>query len=189
MPFIFSDDSFISEGTSKLDDAGKFVDNVLESDYQKYLQRKTKEGKVPKDRLEWEEARNYWLNDSPIARGNNFNKKAVTERWYPYDEIHLSNGKRLDSYDDVAGEIISRKATDLNSIQLSTFESYLKEMKSKYSPGTIIRSNKYPEIDGLELTGKQILELPSSNQSLSNIQEYIDLAMNKYGIELRFRGE
>jgi hypothetical protein len=37
--------------------------------------------------------------------------------------------------------------------------------------------------------GKQILEIPSSNQSFSQIQDYIDLARNKYSIELRFRPE
>jgi len=55
---------------------GKFIDDLLEADYQKYLTRKSKQGKTPKDRLEWKESRDYWLNDSPMARGNEFNKKA-----------------------------------------------------------------------------------------------------------------
>ncbi len=54
--------------------------------------------------------------------------------------IHLENGKRLDSYDEIKGEIVSRKATDLESIELSTFESYLKEMKNKYSAGIKIET-------------------------------------------------
>ncbi len=168
---------------------GEFIDEALEADYQKYVQRKISEGKTPRDRADWKEASDYWKYDSPMARGNAFNKTAVENDWYPYHEVHLEDGYRLDSYDDVAGEIISRKATDLGNVQLSTFEGYLKEMQKKYSPDSIIRSNKYPDLDGEPLVGKQILEIPASNQSLSNIQEYIDLAKNKYGIELRFKGE
>ncbi|GIM50968.1 hypothetical protein CAPN003_24200 [Capnocytophaga stomatis] len=168
---------------------GKFIDEVLEADYQKYLVRKAKEGKTPKDRLEWKEARDYWLNDSPLARGNKFNDTAKNNEWYDFNEVHLENGKRLDSYDPDLGEIVSRKATDLESVELSTFESYLKEMKNKYSAGIKIRSDKYPRLDGQILKGKQILEIPESNKDFDRIQEYIDLAKNKYNIEIRFRPE
>ncbi|PWW43207.1 MULTISPECIES: hypothetical protein [Paenibacillus] len=83
-----------TEGTGKdlLSPNGKLIDSKLESDYQKYLARKAKEGKPPRDRLEWKKARDYWLNDSPMARGNAFNKKSVVEEWYPCNEVHLSNG-------------------------------------------------------------------------------------------------
>ena len=168
---------------------GKFIDDLLEADYQKYLTRKSKQGKAPKDRLEWKESRDYWLNDSPMARGNKFNETAKNNEWYQYDEVHLENGKRLDSYDAVKGEIVSRKATDLESIELSTFESYLKEMKNKYSAGIKIRSDKYSDLDGKTLEGKQILEIPESNKNFDKIQEYIDLAKNKYNIEIRFKPE
>ena len=107
--------------------------------------------------------------------------------------IHLENGKRLDSYIpptmDKKGMIISRKATDLESIELSTFESYLKEMKNKYSKGIKIRSDKYSDLDGKTLEGKQILEIPESNKNFDKIQDYIDLAKNKYNIEIRFKPE
>ncbi|MGE7928293.1 hypothetical protein [Lysinibacillus xylanilyticus] len=180
-------------GDDLLSSNGKFKDSKLESDYQKYLARKAKGDKPPRGRSEWKKTRDYWLNDSPVARGNAFNKKSVVEEWYPCNEVHLSNGKRLDSYDPIKGEIVSRKATDLGNIELSTFESYLKEMKVKYEPGTIIRTDKYadfiPPIDGQPLKGKQILEIPASNKNFSGIQEYIDLAKNKYGIEIRFREE
>ena len=168
---------------------GKFIDDLLEADYQKYLTRKSKQGKAPKDRLEWKESRDYWLNDSPMARGNKFNDTAKNGKWYKYNEVHLENGKRLDSYDEIKGEIVSRKATDLESIELSTFESYLKEMKNKYSKGIKIRSDKYPDLDGKTLEGKQILEIPESNKNFDKIQEYIDLAKNKYNIEIRFKPE
>ena len=169
---------------------GKFIDELLEADYQKYLTRKSKQGKTPKDRLEWKESRDYWLYDSPMARGNKFNDTAKENRWYKYDEVHLENGKRLDSYDEIKGEIVSRKATDLENIELSTFESYLREMKNKYPEGMKIRSDKYKkELDGKILKGKQILEIPESNKNFDKIQEYIDLAKNKYNIEIRFRPE
>jgi hypothetical protein len=173
---------------------GKFIDELLEADYQKYLTRKSKQGKAPKDRLEWKESRDYWLNDSPMARGNKFNKKAWKENWYRYNEVTLENGKRLDSYtppmNGVEGMIVSRKATNLEEIELSSFESYLKEMKNKYALGTKIRSNKYKkQLDGKILEGKQILEIPESNKNFSQLQEYIDFAKNKYNIEIRLRPE
>ncbi len=96
-------------------------------------------------------------------------------------EVHLSNGKRLDSYDPEKGEIVSRKATDLEMIDIATFETYLKELENKYKPGTKIRSYKYEDIDGQELEGKPILEIPTSNRSFSQIQDYIDLAKNNMG--------
>ena len=172
---------------------GKFIDNLLETDYAKYLTRKATQGKTPRGRLDWKEARDYWLFDSPMARGNSFNKKAFDLGWYDYFEINLANGKRLDSYvppsNGKVGEIISRKATNLEEIELSTFENYLKEMQTKYPASTTIRSNKYPVLDGQILQGKQILEIPISNQGFSQIQDYIDLPKNKYNIEIRFRPE
>ncbi len=111
-------------GAGKLLNAeGKFIDNLLETDYAKYLTRKTTQGKTPRGRLDWKEARDYWLFDSPMARGNSFNKKAFDLGWYDYFEINLANGKRLDSYvppsNGKVGEIISRKATNLEEIELS----------------------------------------------------------------------
>ena len=57
-----------------LDDMGKFTDDTLENNYQAYVNRKIKKGQTPKDRLEWKEASDYWTKESPVARGNNFNK-------------------------------------------------------------------------------------------------------------------
>jgi hypothetical protein len=172
---------------------GKFVSVELESDYQKYVSRKMAQSKTPRNREDWHEAREYWLFNSPMARGNAFNKKAVDEQWYDVNELNLQNGKRLDSYvppsNTHGGEIISRKATNLDEIELSTFENYLQEMRNKYASGTVIRSNKYPALDGQQLQGKQILEIPVSNQSSDRIQEYVNLAKNKYSIEIRFKPE
>lgn len=177
-----------SGGSSKnLLKDGKFVESDLELKYAEYCVRKAKDGKVPKDRLNWKEASDYWTKDSPMARGNKFNKTAQKNEWYPHDEIQLSNGKRLDSYNPRKGEIISRKATDLEDIDIKTFEKYLKEMKDKYAIGTKIRSNKYREIDGQLLKGKHILEIPVSNKNFRKIDEYIKRAKDKYDIEIRFR--
>ncbi|WP_421892614.1 hypothetical protein [Marinoscillum sp.] len=184
---------FIDDYVSKIGDNGKFVDDVLESDYTSYLARKSNEGKAARDRADWNHARDYWLNDSPMARGNAFNETARIERWYPFNEVTLSNGKRLDGYkppkDGKPGEIVSRKATDLGDIQLSTFESYLSEMKIKYAPGTSINAPKYGDLlKGKKLEGDMFLELPDSNLNLPYIQDYIDLANSK-GITLRFKPE
>lgn len=125
-----------------------------------------------------------------MARGNEFNKKG--EKIYDFNEIHLKNGKRLDSYIpptmDKKGMIISRKATDLENIELSTFESYLKEMKSKYSSGTTIRSNKYFQLDGKKLQGNLYLEIPESNKNFNEIEKYKKIA-KKYDIEIIFLEE
>ena len=175
-------------GSAELAANGSFVDPIIESKYTQYVQRKLREGKPPRERLDWKEASDYWLNDSPMARGNKFNETAKVKEWYEYYEVHLENGKRVDSYDPVAKEIISRKATDLDMIDEATYRMYLNELPAKYSPGTKIRSNVYPELDGLQLEGKFILEIPEANRSLSNIGDYIRIA-KEYGVELRFRGE
>lgn len=173
---------------------GKFIDNALEQDYQKYLARKSKESKSARDRLSWKKERDYWLNDSPMARGNEFNKKAWKENWYRYNEVTLENGKRLDSYtppmNGVEGMIVSRKATNLEEIELSSFEDYLKEIKAKYPIGAKINAPKYgDELKGKVLEGKHYLEIPESNKSFGKLQEYIDLAKNKYDIEIIFKAE
>ena len=171
-----------------LTSSGKFKDADLENGYLTYIARKDKQGKPPRDRIDWKEAHDYWLNDSPMARGNAFNNTAIDNEWYPYNEVHLTNGKRLDSYDPVKKEIISRKATDLDMIDVKTFEQYLKELGDKYPAGAKIRSDKYPKIDGQHLQGKQILEIPASNQTFEKIDEYKAIA-NRYKVEIRFREE
>lgn len=153
-----------------------------------YIKRKISKGQTPKDRLEWKQASEYWTKESPVARGNNFNKTVREADIYDYHEIFLENGKRLDSYDPDAGEIISRKATDLDKISEETYRRYLSEFSSKYSEETKIRSNAYPELDGQELRGQYILEIPASNANLSNIDYYEKIA-SEYDVILRFTEE
>ncbi len=174
--------------TNLLDDMGRFTNDKLENDYQVYVKRKTKKGQIPKARLEWKEASDYWTKQSPIARGNNFNETVEDAGLYDYYEIYLENGKRLDSYDPDAGEIISRKATDLDKITEETYRRYLAEFSQKYAEGTKIRSNKYPELDGQELKGQYILEIPASNANISNIDYYKEIAA-EYDVILRFTEE
>lgn len=100
----------------------------------------------------------------------------------------MENGKRLDSYDMLVGEIISRKATDLDKISEDTFRKYLSEFKEKYSKGTKIRSNTYPQLDGMELNGQYILEIPATNAMLSDIDYYKKIA-EEYDVILRFTEE
>ena len=175
-----------------LDDSGKFLDSDLEKRYQNYVERKKREGKEYRDRLDWKQASDYWTRQSPVARGNRFNNTVNSARIYQYSEINLENGKRLDSYDynEKTGnwEIISRKATDLDKISETQFRSYLKEIGEKYSVGTQIRTNKYREIDGTELKGIYILEIPASNQDLPNIKYFEEIA-REYDVTLRYTEE
>ena len=175
-------------GNNLLDDTGEFVDDMLENNYQVYIKRKMSKGQTPKGRLEWKQASEYWTKESPVARGNNFNKTVREADIYDYHEIYLENGKRLDSYDPDAGEIISRKATDLDKISDDTYRRYLSEFSSKYPKGTKIRSNAYPELDGQALRGQYILEIPASNANLSNIDYYKKIA-SEYDVILRFTEE
>lgn len=183
-----SDEEVEETQENLLDDTGKFIDNSLENNYQKYVKRNKAAGKPVRERLDWKKASDYWTKDSSVTRGNKFNETVKDSDIYPYHEVHLSNGKRLDSYDPISGEIISRKATDLNKISEETYKSYLSEFKDKYSVGTVIRSNKYPELDGLKLEGEYILEIPASNAKLSNIKYYEEIA-EKAGVKLRFTEE
>lgn len=159
-----------------------------ENNYQKYVERNQKAGKQVRNRTDWKEASDYWTKESPMARGNRYNQTVKDADLYPYNEVHLSNGKQLDSYDPVAGEIISRKATDLDKITEETFRGYLSEISEKYSAGTVIRSDKYPQLDGLKLEGDYILEIPASNAKLNNIKHFEDIA-KEYNVKLRFTEE
>jgi hypothetical protein len=174
----------VSTGAKQLVDqlhkSGKYSKDVIEDGIEVAIDvvEKTKK-RIPWDKLK-----------ALFKRGNDFNDKARDLKWYKYNEIHLANGKRLDSYDPVAKEIISRKATDLQNIKFTTFEKYLKEFTKKYKVGTKIRSNKYlKELDGKLLEGTYVLEIPDSNQNLSNIQTFIDYAWKNHNVKIRFKPE
>lgn len=166
-----------------LGDDGKFKDSALEERYARYVDRKNSEGKPARDREDWKRASDYWLNDSPTARGNRFNE--TRRDAYPYSEVNLEDGTRVDSYDPERGEIIERKASDFDIIERETFERYLNETLTKYPSGKPIRSNKYPELDGEPLQGKHVLEVPDSNLAAANRLEFERIARDK-GFEIRY---
>tara|TARA_A100000171_G_scaffold44060_1_gene46570 strand:- start:1577 stop:3490 length:1914 start_codon:yes stop_codon:yes gene_type:complete len=125
-----------------------------------------------------------------FKRGNDFNRKGKLE--YYYNEVHLSDGKRLDSY--VPGhEIVSRKATNLSEIQPSTFEAYLKELTTKYKKGKVIRSDKYKTgsgaIDGQTLSGDYYLEIPSSNKNYFEGNQILKDLANQYNVFIKYLDE
>lgn len=136
-------------------------------------------------KLTLEELQAFW------KRGNDFNKKAKDNLWYNYHELwlehptkkypkgHKFEGKprrfRVDSYDtDGIGKIVSRKATNLNEIEFSTFERYCKEIKEKYPVGSKI-ARKEDDL-GDTLKGEYILEIPESNKNFDKINDYIKFA-------------
>ncbi|MGH3926957.1 MAG: hypothetical protein ACRDTT_29500, partial [Pseudonocardiaceae bacterium] len=103
-----------------------------------------------------------------VASGTQFNR----DNWhrYTFNEVRLTNGKVLDSYDPVRGEIVSRKDTQLASVQPATARKYIKEAVDKYPEGQVIASSPSVlrqqertgrEIAGQKLQGKIILEVPS----------------------------
>lgn len=103
-----------------------------------------------------------------MAEGDQFNYQ--NHHRYPQNEVTLGNGKRVDSYDpDV--EIVSRKNTQLDSVQPGTAMAYIDEVGRKYAPGTQIAG-------GGQLQGDLILEVPVQNSG-SIPQSIIDHANGK----------
>ncbi len=82
-------------------------------------------------------------------------------------------------------QIISRKATEFDNINQETFERYVREIDKKYAPGTQIRSNKYPELDGVVLNGQKILEVPDINLNANNRQAFEAIAF-QHGVEIKY---
>jgi len=175
------------------DDAkAEFNDPEVEAAYQKYIDRKLKQGvelndiRTPKD---WKKTSDWWQEHSPVARGNRFNDKAAKEGWYKHDEVHLANGKRLDGYDP-GKKIVSRKSTYFDDISDTTFIGYLDEIKAKYPRGMKINSKKYPNLtkNGKTLKGKYYLEVPDTNLNSAKLAHFKALA-RKNGIYLTFKPE
>ena len=99
---------------------------------------------------------------------------------------------RLDSYDPQKGEIVSRKKTQLGEVSEETAIRYLKELKDKYAPGSIIAdvpSNKiganreiFKDNKGNVLKGQMILEVPEQKADIPpNVLEYA----NSHRIKIR----
>ena len=113
-----------------------------------------------------------------FKRGNDFNRKARDK--YQFNEINLSDKKRLDSY--IPGQkIISRKATDIDNLSDATWHKYCNELVTKYKAGKLINSKSLPA--GSTLSGEYFLEIPLlTNQNASKLQRFKDIAAT-YGTE------
>ena len=82
---------------------------------------------------------------------------------------------RLDSYDPINAEIISRKFTQLAEVNKSTALKYLDEINIKYPPNSKIakvKSNLTGSNKGIlnsrsNITGQMILEVPVQNKAIS----------------------
>lgn len=183
-------DFSISEEEAKklLDENGVFVDSENEAAYQRYLARKKKNGETPRDRIGWKEASGYWTEYSYVARGNKFNNTA--KKAYTYNEIVVEDDKgnrfRLDSYNPETGEIVSRKAIDLENTSDATFKGYLDEIKKKYRVGYIIKAQN--ELHDKKLEGHYVLEIPKSNEKYIDLKHFEELAA-EYGVTIKYAEE
>ncbi|WP_052696968.1 hemagglutinin repeat-containing protein [Pantoea sp. SM3] len=125
-----------------------------------------------------------WLQR--LQEGNKFN--AEQSKNYPYNEVYINkpDGKgyyRLDSYNPISGEIVSRKYTQLSDIQINTAKNYINETMKKYPAGaTIAKVPSSGEMSGKQLQGSNILEVPPQLKPVP--QNVIDIA-NKAGVIIR----
>jgi hypothetical protein len=124
-----------------------------------------------------------------VASGTQFNR----DNWkrYPFNEVRLTNGKVLDSYNPKLGEIVSRKYTQLADVQPATAREYINEAVRKYPEGEKIASSPSVlrqeertgrKIAGEKLQGKIILEVPSQTGKVP--REVLDYARKK-GVTIR----
>ena len=116
--------------------------------------------------------------------GNQFNKD--NRHRYPTNEVILDNKKVLDSYKPNE-EIVSRKHTQISEIQPTTWQGYLNEHVTKYSPGETVKDSpsmreKYPNLVGEELSGQQYMEVPVQN---NEVPEWAIRAANKLDVIIR----
>ncbi len=98
--------------------------------------------------------------------GNVFDEKMV--RAYPHNQVPIRDktGKlrRLDSYDPVRGEIVSRKSFSASQNQMALADpdwviNYYQEFPTKYPNGAAISAKTGP-LAGQKLVGKYVLEVP-----------------------------
>jgi uncharacterized Zn-binding protein involved in type VI secretion len=107
-------------------------------------------------------SRPEWLRR--LDEGNQFN--AEREASYPHNEVYINSPKgsgytRLDSYNPAAGEIVSRKFTQLSEIQEKTAIGYINEIGAKYPVnGTVAKVPSSGNLAGQPLLGQHILEVP-----------------------------
>ena len=109
---------------------------------------------------------------------------------YPYNELYVTNSSspsgyvRLDSYNPVTREIVSRKFTQLSQVQESTAIGYIREAATKYQPGSVIANvpSTPQNLRGTQLGGNIILEVPSQTNPIPNA---VLRAANQYKVTIR----
>ncbi len=110
-----------------------------------------------------------WLQR--MKDGNDFNRSQAAK--YPHNELYIDSpdgsGRytRLDSYNPLSGDIVSRKHTQLSSVNESSAINYINEAVKKYPPGAIIASvPSSGSLGGMTLQGKLILEVPPQQRPI-----------------------
>ena len=121
-------------------------------------------------------AKPEWLRR--LELGNEFN---VERRpFYEFKEVYVEKPGggyyRVDSYDTIKEEIVSRKYTQLGEVQEKSAARYLQEIDEKYAPGTPIGDvpSTHDVLRGKRLDGMKVLEVPPQRGPLP--QSIIDLA-------------
>jgi hypothetical protein len=187
----------------KLDDLGEAGELVRKNpEALKKLDNAIKEGLDATDAIEdaiqtLGKSKPTWPEIQALfKRGNDFNRKVRSQVPNPYQyyevtvEKTLSNGNvkryRLDSYNP-GSDIVSRKATDFNNIQTTTFQKYISELKNKYQTGLKIVKPGTP-INGQTLQGAYKLEVPKSNLTSSKLTDFQQIASDN-GVEIIFIDE
>jgi len=126
-----------------------------------------------------------WLKKR-FQAGEDFNK--ANRARYPYNEVEVvdaeGNKFRVDSYDPVKGEIVSRKFTQLSDVQENTVIKYLNEMGRKYPSGAEITDSPFNSevLRGGFFEGDLVLEVPVQIKPIP--QAVLDAARKK-GITIR----
>ncbi|WP_222853153.1 PAAR domain-containing protein [Massilia genomosp. 1] len=129
-------------------------------------------------------SRPAWL--TRLDEGNAFNAERSIA--YPHNEVYINSPKgtgytRLDSYNPVSGEIVSRKFTQLSEIQPQTGINYVNELTAKYPVnGTIANVPSSGALAGRPLLGQHYLEVPVQ---LRPIPQSILDAANRAGVVIR----
>lgn len=150
--------------------------------------------KKAKKALSWDEIKEFF------KRGNDYNAKVKFKEpaKYPFHEVTIehptlkypdgsSKRFRLDSYEEGL-QIVSRKATDFDNIQPSTFENYCRELTNKYVEGAKITAPKYPVLNGKTLKGSFKLEVPKTNELSKSLEQFKEIA-KKYKVGIVFEPE
>ena len=103
-----------------------------------------------------------WLKDQ-FGEGDAFNRERAFD--YPHREVYVERKgggyNRVDAYDPIKGEIVSRKLTQFSEVTEGTGVRYVQELANKYKPGAKIANvPSSGPLAGSRLRGQMILEVP-----------------------------